>query len=117
VGRAARNVKGRVIFYADKMTDSMKNTISETDRRRSFQNAYNKENNIVPKTIVKEIKNSIIITKKSDKFGKEKLTRREVVKEIEKLKGLMSVASTSLDFETCIKLREQIGELNRFLRQ
>jgi excinuclease ABC subunit B len=117
VGRAARNEKGRVIFYADKMTDSMKNTLSETDRRRSFQIAYNKENNIVPKTIVKEIKNSIIITKKSDKFGKEKLTRREVVKEIEKLKGLMSVASASLDFETCIKLREQIGELNRFLRQ
>lgn len=117
VGRAARNAKGRVIFYADTITDSMKNTIEETDRRRSFQIAYNKENNIVPKTIVKEIKNSIIITKKSDKFGKEKLTRREVVKEIEKLKGLMSVASASLDFETCIVIREQIGELNRFLRQ
>jgi excinuclease ABC subunit B len=117
VGRAARNVKGKVIFYADKMTDSMKNTIDETDRRRNYQIAYNKENNIVPKTIVKEIKNSIIITKKSDKFGKEKLTRREVVKEVERLKGLMSVASASLDFETCIKLREEIAELSRFLKQ
>ncbi|NLL55741.1 MAG: excinuclease ABC subunit UvrB [Clostridiales bacterium] len=116
VGRAARNAKGRVIFYADTITDSMQNTIDETNRRRKFQIAYNKENNIVPKTIVKDIKNSIIITKKSDKH-REKLTRKEVVKEIERLKGLMSVASASLDFETCILLRDEIAELNRLLKQ
>ncbi|HKL74306.1 MAG TPA: excinuclease ABC subunit UvrB [Clostridia bacterium] len=115
VGRAARNVKGRVIMYADNMTDSMKSAINETDRRRNYQIAYNNENNIVPKTIVKEIKNSIIITKKSDK-DKENLTKREAVKEIERLKGLMSVASAGLDFETCIKLRDAIAELNRFLK-
>lgn len=116
VGRAARNVKGRVIMYADTITESIKKTIEETDRRRKFQIAYNKENNIVPKTIVKEIKNSIIITKKSDK-DKENMTKREAVKEIERLKGLMSVASASLDFETCIKLRDEIAELNRFLKK
>ncbi|HOO22747.1 MAG TPA: excinuclease ABC subunit UvrB [Clostridia bacterium] len=117
IGRAARNAKGRVIMYADVMTDSMKSALAETERRRNTQIAYNKENNITPRTIVKDIKNSIIITRKADKDEREKLTKKEAVKEIERLKGLMSAASAQLDFETCIKLRDRIAELTRFLRQ
>lgn len=115
IGRAARNVNGKVIMYADTITDSMKSAIAETDRRRNYQIAYNEKHNITPKTIVKEIKNSIMITKKADITGKEKLTKQEAIKEVERLKGLMRVASASLDFETCIKLRDEIAEIKKLL--
>jgi excinuclease ABC subunit B len=117
IGRAARNSEGRVIMYADNITDSMKNAISETERRRNYQLEYNLKNNITPKTIIKDIKNSLLITKKAGKKGKEKITRKEAIVEIERLKGLMSVASAGLDFETCIKLRDEIADLKRLLKQ
>lgn len=115
VGRAARNAEARVILYADSMTDSMKSAIEETERRRTYQLDYNKRHGIVPKTIVKEIKNSILITSKDS--GKKNIDRKDIGKEIERLTGLMRVASAQLDFEGCIKLRDEIAELKQLLRK
>lgn len=112
IGRAARNSESRVILYADNMTDSIKNAIRETDRRRGIQEKYNKENGIVPKTIIKEIKNTLEITKKADK-SKKKLGKSEREKEIERLKKMMREASANLDFESAIVLREQIKEIEK----
>ena len=115
VGRAARNAEARVVLYADVITDSMKAAMDETARRRNYQLAYNKEHGITPKTIVKEIKNSVVITKKATLSDKD-MTKGEISKEIERLTGLMKAASAQLDFETCITLREQIGVLKEKLR-
>jgi len=115
VGRAARNAEARVILYADVMTDSMKAAIDETARRRNYQLAYNKEHGITPKTIIKDIKNSVVITKKATGAGKN-MTKGEISKEIERLTGLMKTAAAQLDFETCISLREEIGALKEKLR-
>ncbi len=114
VGRAARNAEARVILYADVMTDSMKAAIEETSRRRAIQIAYNTEHGITPRTIVKEIKNSVVITRKNTE--KSGLTKDEMIREIERLTGLMKAASAQLDFETCITLREQIAALKEKLR-
>jgi len=114
VGRAARNVEGKVIMYANNITDSMKRAIDETNRRRKIQREYNKVNNITPQTIIKEIKNSLEITKKAT--TNMKLSKSEIPAEIEKLKGLMQVASASLDFEQAIKLRDTISELKKMLK-
>ena len=118
IGRAARNSKARVIMYADNITDSMKNAIDETERRRKYQIEFNKKHNIIPTTITKEIKNTLVISKKADK-GKElqKMSYSDITREIEHLNGLMSVASSNLDFETCISLRDEIAELKKRLRK
>ena len=109
IGRAARNSEGRVIMFADVMTGSMKRAIEETARRRAIQDKYNKENGIIPKTIVKEIKNTLEIQKEVD-------APEDITKEIERLKGLMNVASKQLDFETAIELRDRISALKRQLK-
>jgi excinuclease ABC subunit B len=109
IGRAARNSESRVIMYADERTGSMQRAIAETERRRRIQSQYNIEHGITPKTIVKEIKNSINITTKAD----EKTEINDIPKEIERLKGLMAVASSSLDFETAITMRDRIAELKK----
>jgi Helicase subunit of the DNA excision repair complex len=114
VGRAARNTEGRVIMYADVITGSMQRTLNETARRRGIQTDYNKAHNITPKTIVKDIVNTIEITKKLDK--PEKRDRKDIVSELERLKGLMQVAADSLDFEAAIKLRDRVSELKQELR-
>jgi len=108
IGRAARNSESKVIMYADTMTDSMKNAIKETNRRRTKQDAFNKEHGIIPKTIVKPITNSIIITNKV-----EEVDVKDIPDQIDKLKALMSVASNSLDFEKAIELRDKISELKK----
>ncbi|MCR4660922.1 MAG: UvrB/UvrC motif-containing protein, partial [Clostridia bacterium] len=116
VGRAARNKDARVILYADVITDSIKQAMEETERRRTYQLAYNKEHNITPKTIVKDIKNSIIVTEKVENKEKKNLSEKEIYSEIDRLKAMMTLASSKLDFETCITLRDQINELKSFLK-
>ena len=111
IGRAARNSEGRVIMYADVMTDSMKNAIDETNRRREIQMAYNAENGIIPQTITKNVQNTLQITQKVDKRAKK--TKKEITEEIDKLKSMMNLASKNLDFEQAIILREQIAELKK----
>ena len=115
IGRAARNSDGRVIMYADVITDSMKRAIGETERRRKVQDAYNKAHGITPKTIVKPIQSTLNVTKKK-KVGDE-VELRDIPDEIEKLKALMKLASNQLDFEKAIEIRETIAELKIRLRK
>lgn len=111
IGRAARNAEGRVIMYADTITGSMKRALDETERRRKIQTEYNLKHGITPKTIIKEVKNSIGITGK--KSGADDIKLAEIPQEIEKLKALMKVASAQLDFEKAIEIRNTISELKR----
>ena len=113
IGRAARNAEGRVIMYADTITDSMRRAIDETNRRRTIQKRYNEEHGITPKTIVKEIRSSLVISKKA-KSGEE-IKAKDIPDEIEKLKAVMRVASVNLDFERAIEIREKIAELRQRL--
>ncbi len=115
IGRAARNSEGRVIMYADIMTDSMKHAIDETNRRREIQMAYNEAHGIVPQTIVKKVQNTLQITQKVDK--RENRSKKSISEEIERLKTMMNYASKNLDFEQAIILREQIAELKKQLNQ
>ena len=115
VGRAARNADGRVIMYADVITGSMKRAIDETNRRRSIQTQYNIEHNITPQTIVKAVKNTLEITKKADRTKDVK--KQDIPDEIEKLKGLLKIASANLDFEKCIEIRDTIAKLKLKLRK
>ncbi len=110
IGRASRNSEGKVIMYADQITDSMKRAMDETMRRRRIQNDYNISHGITPKTIKKEIKNTLEIT--STPKDKKK-NKKDVLSEIERLKGLMNVASKQLDFETAITLRDEIAKLRK----
>ena len=115
IGRAARNDKGRVVMYADNMTDSMSRAIGETNRRRKIQDEYNKAHGIVPKTVVSAIKNSLEITKKASKS--DKLSPKDLSREIERVKALMKVASEQLDFEKAIVLRDELNDLKRQLKR
>jgi excinuclease ABC subunit B len=118
IGRAARNSDGRVIMYADKITDSMQRAMDETARRRSIQEQYNEEHGIVPKTIIKEIRDLISISKTADKeegFKLDKsyheLSRQEKADLLMKLEREMRDAAKALDFETAATLRDTILEL------
>ena len=113
IGRAARNKDARVIMYADTVTGSMREAIAETDRRRQKQIEYNLQHGITPKTIVKPIVNTLQISKKELEKSDKKMSKREINAEIEHLKGLMSSAAASYDFEGAIKLRDRIAELKR----
>jgi len=116
IGRAARNAEAKVIMYANVITKSMERAISETSRRRTLQHEYNKANNIVPKTIIKDVKNTLEISKKVDeKF--DNLTPKDLKVEIEKLTTLMNVASKNLNFELAIEIREEIIVLKKKLRK
>ena len=115
VGRAARNAKGRVVMYADEMTDSMSRAIGETNRRRAVQSEYNREHGIVPRTIKSEFKNTLEITKK--RIDNAKLSPQDLVREVERLKGLMKTASAALDFEKAIKLRDEMNELKKQIKK
>ena len=114
IGRTARNAEGRVIMYADVITGSMKRAIEETNRRREIQSEYNKKHGITPKTIIKDIKNTLEITKKIDRTKDIKV--KDIPEEIEKLKALMKIASKNLDFEKCIEIRDTISALKKKLR-
>lgn len=122
VGRAARNASGHVIMYADNMTDSMKETIDETNRRRSIQEAYNKEHGITPQSIKKAVGELISITKEAEeKIGTlekdpESMSNKEIEKMIDKLKKRMEKAATELDFETAAQLRDEIFKLKEYMQ-
>ena len=120
IGRAARNANGKVIMYADTITNSMERAISETNRRRKIQIDYNTANGIIPKTIIKEVRDVIEIGRiadktanQTDKDGKKlkKLTKREKDKLIEELTKQMKDASRRLEFEQAAFLRDRIKEI------
>lgn len=113
IGRAARNASGTVIMYADQVTDSMDRAITETVRRREIQTKYNEEHGIVPKTIVKDVRDVIDISAKTDKKGKQKkqLSRDERQKLIQQYTSLMREAAKVLDFEQAAYFRDKIAEL------
>ena len=116
IGRAARNAGGRVIMYADKITLAMRAAIDETERRRGIQDAYNKAHGIVPKTIIKDVREILEISKSEDTGHKakgkpKKLTEAERTAEIAKLEQEMKEASKLLEFEYAAVLRDRIIEL------
>lgn len=114
IGRAARNAEGQVIMYADSVTGSMERAITETERRRSLQIAFNKEHGIVPKTIIKEIRDVLEITSKNKveaKTKKKKMSAAERQQLIERLTVEMKNAAKMLEFEHAAYLRDKIREL------
>lgn len=112
IGRAARNVDGRVIMYASKITDSMQKAINETNRRRAIQEQYNKDHNIIPQTIIKEIREPLKIKDKSINLDKNnKMTRSEKELYIKEVEKQMRKAAKELDFEKAANLRDILFEL------
>jgi len=114
IGRAARNVEGRVILYADKITNSMSKAIEETERRRGIQVAFNEENGIVPQTIKKDIRASIRATedaKVDATKSNKKMSKSEKEQLISRLETEMADAAKALDFETAASLRDVLIEL------
>ena len=112
IGRAARNENGKVIMYADSISKAMDYAINETKRRRAIQEKYNSENNIVPKTIIKDIYDSIKVTKKvEEKSKKEKISITEINELLADLEHQMYEAAKKLDFEHATILRDSIIEL------
>lgn len=110
IGRAARNIDSKVILYADKVTLSMQQAIDETNRRRAIQVEYNNKHGIIPKTITKEIKNSLKISVDTVDESK-KMTKQEKASLIEQLTIQMQQASKDLDFELAIAIREQLKKI------
>ena len=113
IGRAARNAEGKVIMYADVMTDSMKRAIGETNRRRKVQHEYNIANNITPKTIEHEVENTLEITQKGD----DAMSVKDLEREIDNVTARMKTAANQLDFEKAIQLREQVVQLTKRLEK
>ena len=109
IGRAARNQNGHVIMYADTISDAMDKAIKETRRRRSIQEAYNKEHGIVPKTVVKEIRDLISNEVKDE--SKEKLSKKESREMMQKVENEMRKAAKELDFERAMQLRDILFEM------
>lgn len=123
IGRAARNAEGRVIMYADKRTDSMDKAISETERRRKIQDAYNKEHGITPQTIKKAVRELIRISSKAD-AGMEELQKdpeymseEELQKQIAKIMKKMNQAAAELNFEFAASLRDQMIKMKKILQE
>ncbi len=121
IGRAARNSEGRVIMYADNMTESMEKAISETERRRSIQDAYNKEHGITPTTIKKAVRELISISKEVAKVqdtlekDPESMDQNELKKVIEKTEKQMRKAAAELNFEDAAMLRDKLIELRKYI--
>lgn len=123
IGRAARNSEGHVIMYADKVTDSMRLAIDETERRRKIQMAYNEEHGITPKTIQKAVRDQISISKKvaAEELKLEKdpesMSRKELEKLIGEVTKRMKKAAAELDFESAGELRDKLIELKQILNE
>lgn len=112
IGRAARNADGRVIMYADSISDSMNEAISETERRRCIQEKYNKENNIIPKTIIKDIQEVVSNDMEAKPQKKEKLSKKDRLNIIDNLTKEMKEAASKMDFERAMELRDIIFEMS-----
>jgi excinuclease ABC subunit B len=114
-GRAARNVNGHVVMYADKITNSMRKAIDETERRRKIQTQHNIDNNITPQTILKNIPKAISIKTSTDQVVDdiEKLTKAEIEKNIDMLEDQMMVYAKELDFEQAARIRDLIFEMKK----
>ena len=123
IGRAARNSEGHVIMYADKLTDSMRLAIDETERRRKIQMAHNEEHGITPKTIQKAVRDQISISKKvaAEELKLEKdpesMSRKELEKLIGEVTKRMKKAAAELDFESAAELRDKLIELKQILNE
>lgn len=122
IGRAARNAEGHVIMYADMMTDSMRNAIDETNRRRSIQQRYNEEHGITPQTIKKAVRDLIRISKKVEETETgdiqkdiESMSRKELEQLVDKIKRKMNTAAAELNFELAANLRDQMLEIKKQL--
>ncbi|MCK9368443.1 excinuclease ABC subunit UvrB [Candidatus Dojkabacteria bacterium] len=122
IGRASRHVEGKVLMYADRITESMRYAIDETNRRRKYQEDYNKENNITPTTIIKDIRNKLVEDAPDTEIDytkwikSEKPNRKEVKRIIKDLEDKMFIFAQNLQFEKAAKLRDEISELKNDLR-
>ncbi len=123
IGRAARNSEGHVIMYADKITDSMRKAIDETERRRKIQKEYNEEHGIVPKTIQKAVRDRIRISKKAgtditeEEKDPESMSFEELQRHIAKMMKQMNQAAAELNFEKAAKLRDRMIEYKKHLKE
>ena len=123
IGRAARNSEGHVIMYADKITDSMRKAIDETERRRKIQKEYNEEHGIVPKTIQKAVRDRIRISKKAgtditeEEKDPESMSFEELQRHIAKMMKQMNQAAAELNFEKAAKLRDRMIEYKKHLEE
>lgn len=129
IGRAARNSNAKVILFADKITDSMKKAMDETQRRREIQLEYNKQHGIIPKTIIKSFSNPIleafekaeraedILVNEFIEGDPNKLSKKQLIKAIDKLESVMKEAAKNLDFEKAAKFRDQLKELREKLEE
>ncbi|MDF2908563.1 MAG: excinuclease subunit, partial [Herbinix sp.] len=123
IGRAARNAQGRVIMYADRMTDSMNKAISETNRRRAIQNKYNEEHGITPTTIQKKVRELIRISKKAEadyyKMEKdpESMSKKELEAVAKKITKEMHTAAAELNFELAAELRDRLLEIKKQMNE
>jgi len=117
IGRAARNAEGRVIMYADELTDSMEKAIKETNRRRKIQMQYNEENGIIPKTIIKDIFDDIKATFEVDgKEEKVEIRSEQDIKDlISKLTDQMLEFASKMEFEKAAEIRDKIKELEKMI--
>ena len=111
IGRAARNANGKVIMYADTISEAMEYAINETSRRREIQMKYNKEHNIVPKTIIKEVRDAISNISDEEVDKSEKMSKKEKMSLIQKIEKEMMEAAQNLDFERATELRDALFEL------
>ena len=110
IGRCARNSNGKVIMYADEISDAMNIAIKETKRRRDIQDRYNKEHGIIPKTIVKEIK-EVISNQIVDHKDNKKMSKKDYTNMIERIEEEMKNAAKNLDFERAMELRDILFEM------
>ncbi len=119
IGRAARNVNGKVIMYADRITNSMEKAINETYRRRSIQKQYNEVNSITPKTILKAIHDKISIKTENNEETTDftKLSYTEITKNIDMLEKQMYIYAKELDFEKAAEIRDVIFEMKKYLKE
>ncbi len=116
IGRAARNADGKVIMYADELTESMEKAITETNRRRQIQEQYNKEHNITPQTIKKSIRDTIKATVVEDVQSKYDIEEGETIESIiNKLTDEMLKHASQMEFEKAAELRDKIKELEKLL--